>query len=59
MFNRFETYSVAYYAYFTAKVHQLKKKKKTFGQFEILVLVIMPTRENTRLIARTSLNVEE
>ena len=51
MVNRFETYFVAYYAYFTAKLHQFKK---TLGQFEKLVFVIMPTRENIRLIARSS-----
>ena len=47
MVNRFETYFVAYYAYFTAKLHQF--------QFENLVFVIMSTRENVRLIARCSL----
>ena len=52
MVNRFETYFVAYYAYFTAKLHQFKK---TLGQFEKLVFVIMQTRENIRLIARSSL----
>ena len=46
-----ETYFVAYYAYFTAKLHQFKK---TLGQFEKLVFVIMQTRENIRLIARSS-----
>ena len=53
MVNRFETFFAAYYAYFTAELHQLKK---TLGQFENLVFVIMSTRENIRLIARTSLN---
>ena len=52
MVNRFETYFVAYYAYFTAKLHQFKK---TLGQFEKLVFVIIPTRENIRVIARRSL----
>ena len=50
--NRFGTFFDAYYAYFTAKPHQLKK---TLGQFENLVFEIMSTRENTVLIARTSL----
>ena len=52
MVNRFETFFVAYYAYFTAKLHMFLK---TLGQFENLVFVIMPTRENIRLIARSSL----
>ena len=47
MVNRFETYFVAYFAYFTAELHQ--------GQFENLVFVIKSTRENIRLIARSSL----
>ena len=41
MMNRFETYFVAYYAYFTAKLNQ--------GQFENLMFVIMSTRENIAL----------
>ena len=57
MMDRFETYFVAYYAYFTAELHHLKKTT-TLGQFENLVFVIMSTRENIRLIARTSLGVE-
>ena len=48
--NRFETYFIAYYVYFTAELHQLKK---TFGQFENLVFVIMSTWENIRFITRT------
>ena len=39
MVNRFQTYFVAYHAYFTAKLHQVLK---TFGQDENLVFVIMP-----------------
>ena len=35
----------------TAEIHQLKK---TLGQIENLVFVIVSTRENIRLIARTS-----
>ena len=54
MVNCFETYSVAHYAYFTAKLHQFLK---TSGQFENLVFVIMSTRENIRLIARTPLTI--
>ena len=46
----FETNFVAYYAYFTAKLHKFLE-----GQFENLVFVIMSTRENICLIARTSL----
>ena len=55
--NHFETYFVAYYAYFTVERHQFKKK--TLGQFENLVFVIMSTRENIRLIARTSLKITD
>ena len=51
MVNRFETYFVAYYAYFTAKLHKHLKHK---GDFENLVFVIMSTRDYIRLIARTS-----
>ena len=54
MVNRFETYFVAYYAYFTAKLHQFLK---TLGHFENLVFVIMSTRENIRLIARSSFHL--
>ena len=54
MVNRFETYFVAYYAYFTAKLVETTPILKTLGQFENLVFVIMSTRENIRLIARTS-----
>ena len=46
MVNRFETYFVAYHAYFTAELH--------LGHFENLVFVIMSTMENISLIARTS-----
>ena len=53
MVNHFEAYFVAYCAYFTAEIHQFKKKH-TLGQIENLVFVIMSTRENIRLIARTS-----
>ena len=52
MVNRFEACCVACYAHFTAKLHQLKK---ALGQFEDLVFVIMSTRENIRLMARTPL----
>ena len=48
-----ETYFVAYYAYFTAELRQLK----TLGQFENLVFVIVSTRENIRLIARTPFQI--
>ena len=51
MVNRFETHFIDYYAHVTAKLHQLK----TSVQFENLVFVIMSTRENIRLIARTPL----
>ena len=51
MVNRYETYFVAYYVYFTAKLHQILKT----WQFENLVFVIMSTRENIRLIAITPL----
>ena len=54
MVNHFETYFVAYYAYFTAELHHFFFKKK-IGQFENFVFVIMSTRENIRLIARSSL----
>ena len=47
--NHFETYFVAYYAHFTSEPHHFK----TIGQFENLVFVIMSTRENICLIART------
>ena len=50
--NRFETHFVAYYAYFTAKLHQLFFKRR---QFENLVFVIVSIKENIRLIARTPL----
>ena len=40
-------------SYFTAKLHQFL----TLGQFENLVFVIMSTRENIRLIARTSFDL--
>ena len=49
MMDRFETYFVAFYAYFTTETVQFKKK---IGQFENLGFVIMSTRENIRLIAR-------
>ena len=51
--NRFETYFVAYCAYFPAELQPILK---TLGQFENLVFVIMSTGENIRLIARTSLS---
>ena len=54
MVNHLETCFVACCAYFTAKLHQFKKKK-TLGQFENLVFVIMSTKENIRLFARSSL----
>ena len=50
MVNRLETYFVAYYAYLLLNCTNFK----TLGQFENLVFVIMSTRENIRLIARTS-----
>ena len=50
MMNRFETFFDAYYAYFNAEPRQFLK---ALGQLENLVFVIMSTRENTRLIART------
>ena len=40
----------AYYAYFNAEPRQFLK---ALGQFENLVFLIMSTREDTRLIART------
>ena len=49
MVNLFATYFVAYYGYFTAKLTNFK----TLELFENLVFVIMSTRENIRLIART------
>ena len=54
MVNRSETYFLACYEYFSVKLHQFKKKKKTLVQFENLVFVIMSTGENIRLSARTS-----
>ena len=51
MVNRFETYFVAYYAYFTAELIL-----KALGQFENLVFAIMSTRENIHLMARTPLS---
>ena len=50
MVNRVETYLVTYYAYFTAKLHQILK---TLWQFENLLFVIISTGENISLIART------
>ena len=50
MVNRFETYRVAYYAYF---YYQTTPILKTLGQFDNLVFVIMSTSENIRLITRT------
>ena len=50
MVNRFETYLLP-------TMHILLPNynyKKTLGQFENLVFVIMSTRENIRIIARTS-----
>ena len=49
MANRFETYFVAYYAYFTSKLNQFKKKQH-YSNFKN-----MSTWENIRLIARTPL----
>ena len=50
MMDRFETYFDAFYAYFTTEtVHFLK----ILGQFENSGFVIMSTRENIRLIARS------
>ena len=54
--NRFETYFVAYYAYFTAKLHHFFffLKIGQLGQFD-LVFVILSISENIPLIARTPL----
>ena len=52
MMDRFETYFVAFYAYFTTETVQFLK---ILGQFENLGFVIMSTRENIRLIARAAL----
>ena len=56
MVNHFEMYFVACCAYFTAKLQIFFYTPilKTLGQFENLVFVIMSTRENIRLIARSS-----
>ena len=54
MMNRFETFFVACCAYLLPNYTNFKK---TLGQFENLVFVIMSTRENIRLIARSSLSV--
>ena len=40
MVNRFETYFLAYYAYFNTKLHHFK----TLGLFENFVFLIMSTR---------------
>ena len=50
MMNRFETYFVAYYAYFTAEYTNFKNIRAIWK----FVFVIMSTRENIRLIARGS-----
>ena len=50
MMNRFETYCVACYAYFTAKTVPILK---TLGKFENLVFVIMSTSKNILIVART------
>ena len=50
MMDRLETYFDAFYAYFTTEIVKFFKK---IGQFENLGFVIMSTRENIRLIART------
>ena len=47
--NHFETYCIFYC--------QTTQILKTLGQFENLVFVIMSTRENIRLIARSSLEL--
>ena len=54
MMDRLETYFDAFYAYFTTEIVKFFKK---IGQFENLGFVIMSTRENIRLIARTPYGV--
>ena len=51
MVNRFETYVLPSMHILLPNYTYLKK---TLGQFENLVFVIMSTRENIRLIAKTS-----
>ena len=46
MVNHFETYFVAYYAYFTAELYT------PIGRCENVVFVIMSTRDRIRLISR-------
>ena len=51
--DRFEIYFDAFYAFY----YRISPILKILGQFENLGFVIMPTRENIRLIARAPLNV--
>ena len=51
MMNHFETYFDASCIFYCQTISILK----TFGQFENLVFVIMSTRENIHLIAKTPL----
>ena len=55
MMDRFETYFDAFYAYF---YHRNSPILKILGQFENLGFVIVSTRENIRLIARTPFEAE-
>ena len=52
MVNRFETYLLPTLHILLPNYNNLKKK--TLGQFENLVFVVMSTRDNIRLIARIS-----
>ena len=52
MTNRFESYVDVFLCIFYYRNSPILK---TLGQFENLGFVIMPTRENIRLIARTPL----
>ena len=51
MVNRFETYLLPAMHILLPNYNNFKK---TLGQFENLVFVIMSTRDNIRVIARTS-----
>ena len=53
MMNRFEMCFDAYYIIMHILRPNYTNFKKTLGQFENLVFVIMSTRENIRFIART------
>ena len=52
MMSCFETYFDTEYEYFSEKQPRLKNKEITLGEFENLMFVIMPIRNNVRLIAR-------